>query len=665
MNLSSACPSDWPQLATWCKLAPWRAKKTRRYASAPDVGGTFTDVVLTDGAGRIWTHKLPSTAPDFEQAALQGIRRTLSLAGVAGGAVGLVSHGTTVATNAVLEGRGARTALITTAGFRDVLELRRIRAPQLYDLFFSKPPALIERRLRFELGERVTAAGEILRGVQAEQLQRIVAALARERVESVAVCLLHAYAYPEHERQVGAFLRSAFLRRELPHLQVSLSCEILPERREYERSATTAVNAYVRPTMAAYLLAMRRGLDELGIGGPLLIMQSSGGLASEAHTARRPVFMLESGPAAGVLAANLTARRLEVANIITLDMGGTTAKASLVEAGRVSYSAQYEVGASLSDANVVLGYIRAGPLADGDVVVDADFARRSVADRIAGPLGLDLLAAAFGIHQIANATTMRALRQVFTERGRDPREFTLVAFGGAGPIHAAGLASELAIRRVVIPPLPGLFSAMGLLFSGIEHHAVRSCLLSRQELTADALEAVRTDLSEGLLRTFAEEGHTEDEVALRFSADVRFRGQTSEINVPLASGSCGPDELAALQEAFADEHERLYGHRSDPDNPVEVVAVRAIGRAGVADMSDRLRPAAAMAAESCDRSAWFGPSWGSIDTPVCRREDLEHGARGPLLIDEYDTTIVVPPGLRARIDDHLNVHIELEEEARQ
>ena len=695
-----------------------------------DVGGTFTDVVLTDDAGRIWTHKLPSTPPDFEQAALQGIRRTLSLAGVAGGAVGLVSHGTTVATNAVLEGRGARTALITTAGFRDVLELRRIRAPQLYDLFFSKPPALIERRLRFEIGERVTAFGEVLRGVREEELQHIAASLVRERVESVAVCLLHAYAYPEHERQVGAFLRSAFLRRELPHLQVSLSCDILPERREYERTATTAVNAYVRPTMAAYLLAMRRGLDELGIGAPLLIMQSSGGLASEAHTARRPVFMLESGPAAGVLAANLTARRLGVANIVTLDMGGTTAKASLVEGGRVSYSAQYEVGASLStgsrlvggggeliraptidiaevgagggsvayvdtagglrvgprsagarpgpacyrrggseptltDANVVLGYIRPGPLADGDVVVDAELARRSVADHIAAPLGLDLLAAAFGIHQIANATTMRALRQVSTERGRDPREFTLVAFGGAGPIHAAGLASELAIRSVVIPPLPGLFSAMGLLFSGIEHHAVRSCLLSRQELSADALEAVQAELRRDLLHTFAGEGHTEDEVALRYSADVRFRGQTSEINVPVASGSWGPAELAALQEAFADEHERLYGHRSDPDNPVEVVTMRAIGRAGVAEMSDRLRPAAATAGESRDRSAWFGPSAGSIDTPVCRREDLKHGARGPLLIDEYDTTIVVPPGLRARIDDHLNVHIELEEEARQ
>ena len=213
---------------------------------------------------------------------------------------------------------------------------------------------------------------------------------------------------------------------------------------------------------------------------------------------------------------------------------------------------------------------------------------------------------------------------------------------------------------MVIPPLPGLFSAMGLLFSGIEHHAVRSCLLSRQELSADALEAVRADLRADVLDTFAEEGHAADAVAVRYSADVRFRGQTSEINVPLASGSWGPAELAALKAGFADEHERLYGHRSDPDNPVEVIALRAVGRAEVPDSSDRLRPGAAVAGESRDRSAWFGPSWGSIDTPVCRREDLGHGERGPLLIDEYDTTIVVPPGMRARVDDQLNAHIEPE-----
>ena len=283
-----------------------------------------------------------------------------------------------------------------------------------------------------------------------------------------------------------------------------------------------------------------------------------------------------------------------------------------------------------------------------------------MADRIAGPLGLDLPAAAFGIHQIANATTMRALRQVSTERGRDPREFTLVAFGGAGPIHAAGLAGELAISRVVVPPLPGLFSAMGLLFSGIEHHAVRSCQLSRQDLSAEALEAVRAELRADVLDTFAEEGHAAHEVAVRYTADVRFRGQTSEINVPLASGSWGPAELAALQEAFADEHERLYGHRlrsrqsGGGDRPACVRPCRGPGLQ---------RPAAA----GRRRGGRVGRPQRLVRAVVGQhrhagvpREDLGHGERGPLLIDEYDTTIVVPPGMRARVDDRLNVHIELE-----
>lgn len=693
-------------------------QKDRSVRISADVGGTFTDIVLADAAGRIWTYKLPSTPPDFEQAALSGIQRTLQLSDVDGRSVGVVSHGTTVATNAVLEGRGARTALITTAGFRDVLELRRIRAPQLYDLFFEKPPALIDRHLRFEITERITSKGEVLRGVQDEELERIVKELKREEVESVAVCLLHSYAYSQHELEVGEFLR-----REVPLLHVSLSCEILPERREYERTATTAVNAYVRPIMATYLMLIRRGLDELFIDAPLLIMQSSGGLASEAHTASRPVFMLESGPAAGVLAASRVSSGLGIANIITLDMGGTTAKASIVESGHVSYTPQYEVGASLSsssrlvggggeliraptidiaevgagggsvasvdgagglrvgprsagarpgpacyrrggteptltDANVVLGYIRPGPLADGDVVVDADAAQRSVSDSIAGPLDMDLLSAAYGIHGIANATTMRALRQVSTERGRDPREFTLVAFGGAGPIHAAGLAEELAIGHVIIPPSPGLFSAMGLLFSGIEHHSVRSCLLSGRKISPDALEAICTELRDGLLATFSAEGSEVDEVTIHYSADVRYCGQTSEINVPLTSNELDDSDVLSLQEAFVDEHERLYGHRSDTDNPFEVVALRAIGRAEAPDEADVPRPRGSDTVDSTDRRAYFGPRWGSVDTPVRHREDLREGVRGPLLIDEYDTTIVVPPSFISRVDELLNIHLK-------
>ena len=681
-----------------------------------DVGGTFTDVVLIDTSGNIWTHKVPSTPPDFERAVLNAIEHLLHTTDAAGTTVSEVAHGTTVATNAVLEKRGAKTALITTKGFRDVLELRRIRAPQMYDLFFEKPQALVERYLRFELTERISASGEVLTPLSESELWQLKAELEKEEVESIAVCTLHAYAFPQHENAVGDFLRA-----QLPEVPVSLSSEVLPERKEYERTATTVVNAYVRPVMQRYLNAMRGGLQTMGIEGPLLMMQSAGGLTPESDAARLPVFVLESGPAAGVLAAGFTAQRLGTDNLITLDMGGTTAKASIIENGAVAYSSEYEVGASISagnrlvggggelirapsidiaevgsgggsiayldgagglrvgprsagavpgpacyqrggaeptvtDANVVLGYIRPGELADGEVTIDIEAAQRAIYDRIAVPLGMDLLQAAEGIHRIANARTMRALRAVSTERGRDPREFVLIAFGGSGPIHAAGLAKELLIRQVIVPPLPGLFSTLGLLFSGVEHHDVRSCLLSGETLNAKTLEQIKAEMQRNMLAQFEIEGYPADQVTLSCSVDIRFKGQASEIRIPVVDEHFTETTVQTLYITFETEHERLYGHRSDPDNPVEVVAVRLIGQAGIRGQQGVLNPAERLGARALSREAYFGASWGTIDTPVISRHDLgEEGTTGPLLIDEYDSTIVVPPDYRGFLDSEGNI----------
>ena len=681
-----------------------------------DVGGTFTDVVLIDISGNIWTHKVPSTPPNFERAVLNAIEHLLRTTDATGTTVSEVAHGTTVATNAVLEKRGAKTALITTKGFRDVLELRRIRAPQMYDLFFEKPEALVERYLRFELTERISASGEVLTPLSESELWHLKEELEKEAVESVAVCTLHAYAFPQHENVVGDFLRA-----QLPDVPVSLSSEVLPERKEYERTATTVVNAYVRPVMQRYLNAMRSGLQEMGIEGPLLMMQSAGGLTPESDAARLPVFVLESGPAAGVLAAGFTAQRLGTDNVITLDMGGTTAKASMIEDGAVAYSPEYEVGASVSagnrlvggggelirapsidiaevgsgggsiayldgagglrvgprsagavpgpacyqrggteptvtDANVVLGYIRPGELADGEVSIDIEAAHRAIHDHIAVPLGMDPLQAAEGIHRIANARTMRALRAVSTERGRDPREFVLMAFGGSGPIHAAGLAKELLIRQVIVPPLPGLFSTLGLLFSGIEHHDVRSCLLSGETLNATALEGIKAEMQRNMLAQFEAEGYPADQVTLSCSVDVRFKGQASEIRLPVAAEHFTETTVQTLYTTFETEHERLYGHRSDPDNPVEVVAVRLIGQAGIRGQQGVLNPAERLGARESSREAYFGASWGTVDTPVISRHDLgEEGTTGPLLIDEYDSTIVVPPDYRGYLDSDGNI----------
>ncbi len=697
-------------------------KPTGPFRVGADVGGTFTDVVLADAGRNVWTAKVPSTPPDFETAVLNGISRLLHDTASSGSEVAEVVHGTTVATNAILERRGALTALITTRGFRDVLELRRIRAPQMYDLFFQKPPELVERCLRFELGERLTARGEVLAEVDPNDLNRIARGLKEEKVESVAVCLLHAYAWPQHEALVGDYLR-----RNLPDVQISLSSEVLRERKEYERTATTVVNAYVRPVMRGYLAAMRSGLEALGIRSPLLIMQSAGGLTPEEEAARRPVYMLESGPAAGVLASQATARHLGLENVITLDMGGTTAKASLIEEGRVRYSPEYEVGASLSagnrltggggelirapsidlaevgsgggsiayldgagglrvgprsagavpgpacysrggeeptvtDANVVLGYIRPGRLANGDIAIDPDAATSAVRDRIATPLGMDLLQAAEGVHRIANARTMRALRAVSTERGRDPREFVLMAFGGSGPVHAAGLARELHIRQVIVPPLPGLFSALGLLASGVEHHDVRSCLLFATDAEAASLERIRQELRQKMLDRFEAEGYAASRVALSWSADLRFQGQASAIRLELSGDPLDGPGIQALNEAFETEHQRLYGHRSDPENPTEIIAVRLVGQVAAPGREAGFRHGASAFAARSRRQAYFGSDYGVIDTPVVARSDLSGTTSGPLLIDEYDSTIVVPPFMSVRRDEHGNVVMEVEDE---
>ena len=688
-----------------------------KFRIGADVGGTFTDVLLMDSKGAIWRQKVPSTPPDFERAVLEASKLLLEKAEIEGVAVSQVAHGTTVATNAVLEHRGAKTALITTRGFRDVLELRRIRAPQIYDLFFDKPDILVERYLRFEVTERIAADGEVLVPLHKDELDSIVQSLQTEGVESIAVCFLHSYAYPQHEVEVGKILRECF-----PDMPISLSHEVLPERKEYERTATTVVNAYVRPIMRGYLGSMRSGLSEQKIEAPLHIMQSAGGLTPDDDAALRPVFMLESGPAAGVLAAGFTARRMGEDNVITLDMGGTTAKASMIEHGRIDYSAEYEVGSSLSivnrlvggggelirapsidiaevgagggsiayldsagglrvgprsagavpgpvcyqrggeeptltDANVVLGYIRAGDLADGEVSIDREVAESAILDKIAVPLGMDLIQAAEGIHRIGNARTMRALRAVSTERGRDPRRFILMGFGGSGPIHAAGLAAELGISRVIIPPLPGLFSALGLLFSGIEHHDVRSCLLSGAELNPMSVNKVVNQMRTRMLQQLEEEGFPGEEVELDCECDMRFRGQTSEIRLELVPDRIDKEAIADLCQAFNEEHEQLYGHRSDPDNPIEVVAVRLIGRAGIPEREGAMEPAEYLGVAASTRKAcFFGKAQ---ETPVLMRRDLAATMSGPLLIDEYDSTIVVPPGANARIDEFGNIVMEL------
>jgi len=661
-----------------------------------DVGGTFTDIVVQHPDGRLTLDKVLSTPPHYDQAVHAAV--------IATGAAELtdVVHGTTVATNTVLEHRGARTALVTTAGFRDVLELRRLRMPHMYDLFWQKPPAIVPRDLRFEIDERVTADGEVLRALTDDALDELAQRLAAAEVESIAVCLLHSHRHPAHEQQVADFLRQA-----LPAVTITASVELLREEGEYERSATTVINAYVRPVMERYVNRLTEGLRDAGVDAPVTIMRSSGGLMTADDAARRPVFALESGPAAGVIAAAALAVRTGLVDVIAFDMGGTTAKASLIEGGGVTHSRDYEVGASLSsgsrlirgsgelikiptldiaevgagggsiawldaagglnvgprsagaepgpacygrggahptvtDANVLLGFMRTGPIGDGTIRVDATAAERAAVP-VAEQLGVDVPTFAAGVHRLANARMMRALRAVSSERGRDPAAFTLIAYGGGGPIHAAGLAAELGVRSVIVPPMAGVFSATGLLQAQPEFHAVRPCFLLAQDTHAvDDLNNLLADMRTELDRHSAR---------WQVSADLRYLGQNWDLEILAPTGEPRLDGagLADLVARFGDEHERTYGVRYRDDHPVELRAIRLAALLdGHAQTATHPEAAPAPTVGSCRGALFDGVNH---DVEVIDRFSLSERPRvGPVLVDEFDTTTVVPPGWTISLD---------------
>ncbi|MBI4011850.1 MAG: hydantoinase/oxoprolinase family protein [Candidatus Rokubacteria bacterium] len=684
------------------------------YRLGVDVGGTFTDLVLVAPGGAALTRKVLSSTGNYAEAIVQGVRELGAAAGIAPGRIGELIHGTTVATNAILERRGARTGLLTTAGFRDLLEIGRLRLARLYDLDFERPAPLVPRRWRREVAERMTYRGEVLTPLDPTSVAAAVDLLVAEGVESVAVCLLHAYANPAHEQAVGAIVRER-----APGLALTLSSEILPEMREFERTSTAVTNAYVMPVMSRYLGDLDRELAALGLRASILIMQSNGGVMTVESGRRRPVHVIESGPAAGVIATATLARRIGEPNALSIDMGGTTAKASVIEGYAIKRTGEFEIGGlvsqgsrlnrgtgfllrvpaidiaevgagggsivtvdgagqlhvgprsagalpgpvcydqggtevTLTDANVVLGYLHPERLPSG-LRLDAEKARRAVADQVAGPLGLPLLEAAHGVYLVGCARMARAVRAVTIERGRDPREFTLVAFGGNGPLFATEMARSLEIGSVLIPPAPGVFSALGLLEAEVEHHMVRTFLRplgpgTAAEITA-ALAAIEHE-AEGLLRG---EGH--GAVELHRSVDLKYQGQSFELTVPLPEGRRGADSVGELAAAFAREHERTYGHKAEGD-PIQLVNLRLTARLRRPADRPPIRLGGEGAGGGGVRPAWFGGAHGTVPTPVLTRGDLGPAPRpGPLLVDEYDATTLVPPGGTARLDAYGNLVI--------
>jgi N-methylhydantoinase A len=686
------------------------------YRLGVDVGGTFTDLALQAPDGTVATRKVLSSTGNYAEAIVAGARELLADVGLLPDAVAEVVHGTTVATNAILERRGAPTALITTEGFRDLLEIGRLRLARLYDLDFERPTPLVPRRWRREVRERLDHQGRVVTPLEPGDVEAAVDFLVAEGVESLAVCLLHAYRSDAHEQAVAALVRAR-----APQLALTLSSEILPEMREFERTSTAVTNAYVMPVMARYLGRLRDDLQALGVRAPLLVMQSNGGVMTVAGARRRPVHVIESGPAAGVIATAALARRIGQPNAISIDMGGTTAKASVVEGYQINRTGEFEIGgvlsqgsrlnrgsgfllrvpaidiaevgagggsivrvddagqlhvgprsagaspgpacygqggreATLTDANVVLGYLHPDRLPSG-LRLDAARARAVIDEQVAGPLGLDLPQAAHGVYRVGCARMARAVRAVTIERGRDPREFVLVAFGGNGPLFAAEMARTLEIGTVLVPPAPGVFSAFGLLTAEVEHHLVRTVLRPLVPETAGEVEAALRSLQAEAQALLREEGDARPLEVSRF-ADLKYLGQSFELTLPLAADGWGPASVDDLTRAFAREHERTYGHAALGD-PVQLVNLRLTVRPAGLGRRSTLDLAGGAAVAGGTRSAYFGPDRGFLPTPVLGRQGLGAGPRrGPLLIDEYDATTLVPPEATARLDGHGNILIE-------
>lgn len=686
-----------------------------------DIGGTFTDIVFLHADGTLRTKKVSSSVDNYARAIRDGIAAVFQEDHLSGADVEEVLHATTVASNAILELKGAKTGLITTQGFRDVLEIRNLRMPRLYDLTWQKPPPLVERYLRLVVDERVNVHGEVLRPLARADAERAVEQLLAQGVEAIAVCLLNSFANPAHE-----LLLKEVIAQRAPHLPHCISFDVLPEIKEYERTSTTVINTYVMPIVARYLATLRQELDTQRIQAPLLLMQSNGGLTTGEAAMRMPMHIIESGPAAGVIGAQALARALQLPNIITFDMGGTTAKASLVEQGEVTRSLEYQVGGgimlgsrlltgagymlkvpaidlaevgagggsivwidaggslqigpqsagalpgpvcydlggtqpTITDANVILGYVNPSYLVGGAVRLHAEKACQVFTEQIARPLSLSLEHAAYGAYQIAAANMMRAIKAVSTERGRDPRDYALFAFGGNGPVFAAAMAEALSMRRIVIPPSPGLFSSFGLLYADVEHHYARTfrCLLRSADV--QALNTAWNALDTAAMQQLAADGFPPQHMRLRRSANMHYQGQTFELTVPVPAAPLDASALSALEEAFGQEHERTYGHRAGPEEPVELVTIQVVGQ-GIAErprVPATLLPKPAVHDHALPtRQAYFGLHIGWRDTPIRRRSDLRTPQEGPCIIEEYDATCVIPPGVGARLDTYGNIILE-------
>jgi N-methylhydantoinase A len=674
-----------------------------------DTGGTFSDFVyLNEETDEVTVAKLPSTPDDPSRAILAGVEVLLNR-GVAASDISYFCHGTTVGTNALLEGKGVRTGLLVTQGFRGIYEVGEQCRPHgsaIFDIFYDRPPLLVPESRTGEVAERVSSQGEVLLPLDETALRATVRELRAQDVASVAVCLLFSFLKPEHEATVRAIIAE-----EMPGVSISLSSDIVPQIREYYRLSTTVINAYVEPILARYIANLDARLADVRVKTPQkYIMQSNGGTATFAASAKKAVATVLSGPAGGITASVQTCRTTGLKNLITFDMGGTSCDVALIKDGEPSVQSRgkiegrdialpmidintvsagggtlarvdrfgiLEVGPqsagavpgpacygrggtepTITDCNVVLGYIGADNFLGGKMKLDSTAAWRAVETSVAKQLSLSVEEAAEGIIRIIDVKMQEAIKAISTMRGHDLSEFQLLAFGGAGPLHAARIAKELGMAGVVVPLYPGVYSAMGLLMSDVKHDYIRSKLSPLANVSETAVETVFAELEEHARKDLNAENFRDDQIGIERALDMRYAGQGYELTIPC--GRLGANGiLAALRRTFDDSHKRMFGHTA-PEEPVEIVSYRlqGIGRVPPVELPSYRRQGLPLKdALRETRKARFGGV--TLDCPVYQRDRLDVGVNfdGPAIIDQLDATTIVPPGQSARVDEFKNILI--------
>ncbi|HVX75742.1 MAG TPA: hydantoinase/oxoprolinase family protein [Bradyrhizobium sp.] len=673
-----------------------------------DVGGTFTDLVVYDArTSEVRTAKVLTTPRDIPS----GIFQSFDQASAKLSETGYVKHGTTTAINTALERSGARTALITTKGFRDILELGRGNRPDSFNLFYKRLPPFVPRDLRFEITARMDGQGNEISPVLSEELDDILRKCAELGVEAIAVCLLHAYRNPQHELAIGSYLRARSSNF------ISLSHELSREWREHERTSTAVANAYVGPRMVRYLDSLQVRLTEAGLAGTLLLMESNGGVMTGKLASQHPVYLLESGPVAGAVAAATLARKLGYDNAISFDMGGTTAKCTLINKGRIEVADIYyvggyehghpvqvpvvdiiEVGAgggsiaylddagslkvgprsagaepgpvcygrggtepTITDANAALGRLAPSGLLGGEMALDTEGAKRAIRDRIATPLGLPEVQIASGIIRLAVVTMSAAVRRISIERGHDPRDFVLIVSGGAGPLHASAIARELSIPTVLVPPLPGHFSAWGMLLADIRFDNAQTYIADLETADVSDLEKQFRAMEEAARQRLRDAAPRLDTVEISRFIDVRYSGQEHTVRVPAPQEFASDADKETLRATFMEMYAKRYGH-ADPRGKLQLVTLRVV-LDGLVEKPrlESFRPkASAPAKPIATRQAYFDET-GWVDCPVYQRDALAAGQKfaGPAIVMETGSTIVVAPGDRGEIDDLGNIIIHV------